>query len=494
MSSPDQNFDESLERDNSLSTSSIFSFSDLTAFSNLDSESPVQLKDWSAQDFSNIYVRFRPHLEKHARKFLSNPSIVEEVVQDAFLYLMTALPDLDSEVGVLRFLKWKTRLLCLDVIRAQGGNPIRNAGPLEESTAATDPDLSESIERADDAAIVRLALAQLSPRHREAIVATVFEEKSSQQAAEEMGLSENAFRQLLLRARRSFKTVFVGEAEAVDMSVSEALNLAAKRHRLKLISGSSLVLVMFAAFSMAPTSELPNDVVASSAAGLMQQALPAPAPEEEQQGSASANSSPEESGLDSLETSANQALVDAELDEPAYSELADNLEEQVQPGLPTPSAEEVERRRLQVELASLVANNPLRVGTSGTSIALSAADETLIRHVLSEGLELVIHLGACDAGAAPKACKIYIEDSRNGSNLIWLAQTFASEPFAINGSAFLTLDVVATDFLVGDFGGTFGNVAVDAPSQRTFQYLRFKIELGSSLASVRAVELVQSGK
>lgn len=489
MPSPEPNFDESLERDNSLSTANIFS--DLTALSNLDSETPVQLKNWSAQDFSNIYVRFRPHLEKHARKFLSNPSIVEEVVQDAFLYLMTALPDLDSEVGVLRFLKWKTRLLCLDVIRAQGGNPIRNAEPLAESTAATNADLSENIERADDAAIVRLALAQLSPRHREAIVATVFEEKSSQQAAKEMGLSENAFRQLLLRARRSFKTVFVGEAEAADMSVSEALNLAAKRHRLKLISGSSLVLVLFAAFSMAPNSELPSDLVVPSAAESTLQALPAPAQEEEQQGSA-ANSSPELSGKDSFEPSDNQTLVAAELVEPESPEVSNNLEDQSQTGLSTPSAEEEERRRLQVELASLVANNPLQIGTSGTSTAITTADEMLIRHDVFDGVELVVHLGNCEVEAESKPCKIYIEDSRNGNNLIWLAQTFASEAVLVSGSAARTIDVVATDFLVGDFGGTFGNVAIDVPVTGALEYLRFKLKFEGPRVNVTSLELLKS--
>ena len=59
------------------------------------------LTKWSAQDFASIYVRFRPHLERHARRYLSSPVQAEEVVQDAFLYLMTALPELDSELGVL---------------------------------------------------------------------------------------------------------------------------------------------------------------------------------------------------------------------------------------------------------------------------------------------------------------------------------------------------------------------------------------------------------
>jgi RNA polymerase sigma-70 factor (ECF subfamily) len=41
---------------------------------------PVKLKEWKAEEFASIYVRFRPHLERHARKWLSNQSQVDEVV------------------------------------------------------------------------------------------------------------------------------------------------------------------------------------------------------------------------------------------------------------------------------------------------------------------------------------------------------------------------------------------------------------------------------
>ncbi|MEL0291699.1 MAG: sigma-70 family RNA polymerase sigma factor, partial [Aquiluna sp.] len=164
-----------------------------------DSLTPAVLKDWTAADFASIYVRFRPHLERHARRFLVNPSQVEEVVQDAFLYLMTTLPELDSELGVLKFLKWKTRLLALDVIRA---NSKVTLAPIDESPdlASNDPELSQDLERAEDAGIVALALSKIQPRHREAIIATLYEEKSADVVAAQMGLSENAFRQLLFRA------------------------------------------------------------------------------------------------------------------------------------------------------------------------------------------------------------------------------------------------------------------------------------------------------
>ncbi|NBU23381.1 MAG: sigma-70 family RNA polymerase sigma factor [Actinobacteria bacterium] len=193
-----------------------------------DSLTPAVLKDWTAKDFASIYVRFRPHLERHARRYLQNPSQVEEVVQDAFLYLMTSLPELDSELGVLKFLKWKTRLLALDVIRA---NSRATMAPIDDQPefASNDPEVSQDLERAEDAAIVSMALAKLQPRHREALIATLYEEKPQEVVAAQMGLSENAFRQLLFRARASFKKALIGEAETAGLSMSQILSIAARK-------------------------------------------------------------------------------------------------------------------------------------------------------------------------------------------------------------------------------------------------------------------------
>ena len=118
----------------------------------------VKLAEWSAQDFSNIYVRFRPHLERHARRFLRSQHQVDEVVQDAFLYLMVTLPELDSEIGVLRFLKWKTRLLCLDVIRASGKAYVANLDDVAEPMSQ-DPEVSSYLEQQDDAAVLLIEVS-----------------------------------------------------------------------------------------------------------------------------------------------------------------------------------------------------------------------------------------------------------------------------------------------------------------------------------------------
>lgn len=208
---------------------------------------PLKLAEWSAQDFSSIYTRFRPHLERHARRFLNNPSQVDEVVQDAFLYLMVTLPELDSEIGVLRFLKWKTRLLCLDVIRVSGRAYVSNIDDIAEP-ASQDMEAVAYLEQQDDAAVLRLALSKLSPRHREVLLASIYEEKSTVQIAAQVGLSENATRQLIFRARSAFKKALLGDGvDTQGMSAAAILSVAARKagQEAKKFGAQAMVVALF---------------------------------------------------------------------------------------------------------------------------------------------------------------------------------------------------------------------------------------------------------
>ena len=228
------------------------------------------LKTWTSQDFSNIYMRFRPHLERYAKRWLKNQSQIDEVVQDAFLYLMVTLPELDSELGVLRFLKWKTRLLCLDVIRASGRAVLNNVDDYE--LAADVPESSAALEAADDAAVVRLALSKLTPRHREVLIATMYEEKAIAEVAAQVALSENATRQLLFRARAAFKVALIGDVDTAGMSMGSILSVAARKAATEvqkqgakaLISAFVLILAIGSYFSFTGRNNAPEASVAEA--------------------------------------------------------------------------------------------------------------------------------------------------------------------------------------------------------------------------------------
>ncbi|MCF8529534.1 MAG: sigma-70 family RNA polymerase sigma factor [Aquiluna sp.] len=204
-------------------------FGEAVLVEHLDANSqPLILKDWTAQDFADIYVRFYPHVLRQAKRYLTNHSQAEEITQDAFLYLMTSLPEVDSEVGVLKLLKWKTRFLALDLIKANSGARF---APIEDQPelSVDDSALSLQLERADDAAIVAMALAKLEPRQREALVASLYEEKATSEVAAQLGLNENATRQLVFRAKAAFKKALVGEAETQGLTLSEILSVAARK-------------------------------------------------------------------------------------------------------------------------------------------------------------------------------------------------------------------------------------------------------------------------
>ena len=435
-----------------------------------DSLTPAVLKDWSAADFASIYVRFRPHLERHAKRFLVNPSQVEEVVQDAFLYLMTTLPELDSELGVLKFLKWKTRLLALDVIRA---NSRASFAPIDEQPeiAATDEEIGIDLERADDAAIVALALAKLQPRHREALIATLYEEKASEVVAAQMGLNENAFRQLLFRARSAFKKALVGEAETAGLRASEILSIAARKAAKesgKYISAAgAFLLVLAISVGVLPNLSQPA-----------QEQISAPSPSatspevsEETAAAGSDNSgsgNPETEVLaqGGAESNLESAVIDSENNEATGVDLSaagQTLASQVLVAETVGVEERVEAQ---------VASSPERAVVETFFVdflnteAVRSLSKTTDGQVLSSSQGLL----TLSNGSGLTANIVYDLETAQGIQHSWFTleiddMEFAAVPkvwhskkfYLEDGSAVLTL--LATDLTVGDVEGHFGFLA-----------------------------------
>ncbi len=415
-----------------------------------DSLTPAVLRDWTAKDFASIYVRFRPHLERHARRFLTNRSQVEEVVQDAFLYLMTTLPELDSEVGVLRFLKWKTRLLALDVIRA---NSKASFAPIEDQPemAANLPELSDSLEQADDAAIVSLALAKLQPRQREALIATLYEEKSNEVVAAQMNLSDNAFRQLLFRSRAAFKKALVGEAETAVKSVSDTLSMAARKAAAEsgkyISSAGAFLLVLAIAVGVVPN--LSNNVVEEQ----ISQPEPSitspenPAPQAQQE------VAPTEEAASSTEVVATDEVVVTE------TEIVIRPASEVTPS-PAPTAEAIAQQQTEIAMRNVLSINTVKV-LSRTSAASANA-------VSGNGLIGTVNIAG---NSGLNAILSYDLSTNQGVTGAWISFDVAGNTFVagsdrsisekiLNSDGSITLVYIATDLLVGDTSGKYGYLAI----------------------------------
>ncbi|HWC33780.1 MAG TPA: RNA polymerase sigma factor [Mycobacteriales bacterium] len=164
-----------------------------------------------ATDISSLYIRHRSGLAALARRYLRDSRDVDEVVQETFLRLFLAIEEIETEMQAIAFARRTLTNLCIDRYRADRRRPTLitlDANPyFDLSSGDEEPD---PVLQAEDAAIVREALARLSPLHRAALVKREIEEKALPQIAAELGVAEESVKHLLFRARRALRRLLTG--------------------------------------------------------------------------------------------------------------------------------------------------------------------------------------------------------------------------------------------------------------------------------------------
>jgi RNA polymerase sigma factor (sigma-70 family) len=269
------------------------------------------LKVWTVAELGAFYTEHRAELHAHASRILKDSARAEEVIQDALIKVMLAAPELESADHALSYLHRTIENLCIDIFRIEGRRSnlvvLDDATAEVESTWQENLDHSDVIAAADDAAIVRQALAMLSPAERAALVMWEMEGRSTEEIARELGIKESSVRHTVSRARASLRRVLseliIDEARgltALDMlstTYKKASELAKKSSKVAL----SLILVLFAflGFNSMPTNtgipalvteesvsvpEVVEEAPASTpteAAATTEETIPAPAPTKE---------------------------------------------------------------------------------------------------------------------------------------------------------------------------------------------------------------------
>ncbi len=229
------------------------------------------LKVWTVAELGAFYTEHRSELIAHASRILKDRARAEEVIQDALIKVMLAAPELDSTDHALGYMHRTIENLCIDIFRIEGRRPnlvlLDDVSAELESTWIDNEDHVDVIAAADDAAIVRQALAMLSPAERAALVMWEMEGRSTKEIAAELGIKESAVRHTVSRARASLRRVMselIVDKErgltALDMlstTYKKASEIAKKSSKAAL----SLILVFFAflGFNAMPTdSGVPN--------------------------------------------------------------------------------------------------------------------------------------------------------------------------------------------------------------------------------------------
>ena len=217
------------------------------------------VSEWSIADLSALYAEQRSSLTQQARRILRSDADAAEIVQEAFLKFILAAPELDSRDRALAYLRTTVNNLCLNQIRATGSRPNLVAidtdatqERLDELAAEAHIPFDSTLAAAEDASIIREALARLSSDQRTALVMWEMEGRSTEEIAAAIGTTPANVRHVVARSRASFVRILtewvIDEqtgATALD-ALSSSYKKAAELAKKSTTVAMSLVLLVAA--------------------------------------------------------------------------------------------------------------------------------------------------------------------------------------------------------------------------------------------------------
>lgn len=162
----------------------------------------------NATDFGALFTTLRPRLLQLAQGIVRCPQAAEDVVQDA---MFAALKSLASFRGRAAASTWLHRIVvnaALMHLRRSRSRREFSLEDLDESRPGSAVDPAVAAEQADACARLTECLEEMSPIHRNVIELRDIRGLSTSSVAATLGISENAAKIRLHRARRSLRGIF----------------------------------------------------------------------------------------------------------------------------------------------------------------------------------------------------------------------------------------------------------------------------------------------
>jgi RNA polymerase sigma-70 factor (ECF subfamily) len=175
------------------------------------------LKSGSAEAARTLVARHTPLMLKAAERILRSRADAEDAVQEAFINAFRKLDSLDDATSLPAWLHRITVNAAISLYRSkkrENEEPIDDLLPQFDSdgwrsysTDALSNEADEKLMSDERAAAVRTALARLPDSHRVVLVLRDLEGLSTREAADTLGIEENALKVRLHRARAALRTL-----------------------------------------------------------------------------------------------------------------------------------------------------------------------------------------------------------------------------------------------------------------------------------------------
>ena len=175
------------------------------------------LRQGDGDAFETLVRRYGARMLAVARRFVRNEDDAHEVVQEAFLQAFRARGTFRADAKPSTWLHRIVVNTALMRLRSASRHPegfiddllpaFDETGHHADGVADLPITAEDAIERAQVRAHVRAAIARLPPAYRAVIVLRDFEERSTEETAAALGISENAAKIRLHRARQALATL-----------------------------------------------------------------------------------------------------------------------------------------------------------------------------------------------------------------------------------------------------------------------------------------------
>jgi len=166
-----------------------------------DEQLMLDVADGDMSAFAQLVQRHHRSALNIAYRFLSDAGRAEDIVQDAFLKILSAAERYRPTARFRTYLYNVIWHLCVDSYRKK--RPQRLGETPLKADAAENPETVAMTE--ERAVLVRQAIQELPTRQRMALVLKHYENMSYDGIAEALGCSEGAVDSLLVRARRALQ-------------------------------------------------------------------------------------------------------------------------------------------------------------------------------------------------------------------------------------------------------------------------------------------------
>ena len=180
--------------------------------------------DGDQSAYRTLFERYKAYAWGVALRTTADRGVAEEAVVDGFASTFQSLHRIEDPARFQHYLASCVRHEVLAVVKRNAGrhtdqldSVIDNDGQVDD--AALDTPESAALGKAD-ALQAFAALQRLDDRQQQAVYLVDVEEFSAAEAARTLGLSTNALHQLLFRARRSLRLLFIAPALDEDAPTS----------------------------------------------------------------------------------------------------------------------------------------------------------------------------------------------------------------------------------------------------------------------------------